>query len=97
MRLTRHTDYALRTLIFLSADPGKRVRVGDIADAYQISHHHLTKVVQRLSHSGYVTTLRGQQGGVILTREPGDIRIGQVLRDLEPMDQLVECVGKEGN
>lgn len=93
MRLTRHTDYALRVLIYLSVRPGERVSIRSVADAYGISHNHLTKVVQRLKRGGWVDTTRGQGGGITLARSPRDIHVGEVTRQLERADALVECMG----
>lgn len=96
MRLTQHTDYALRTLIYLAVSDAPRVRVADISGAYDVSHHHLTKVVQKLQRAGFVATARGQQGGVTLARPPEEINIGAVVRQLETVDHLVECFHPEG-
>jgi len=97
MRLTRHTDYALRVLIYLSLRPGQRVSIRDVADAYGISHNHLTKVVQGLQHGGWISTARGQGGGITLARAPAEIRVGDVARQLEPASGLVECMSPDGN
>jgi len=91
MRLTTHTDYALRVLVFLAVSREERVRIRDIADAYRISHHHLTKVVQELQRCGFITTVRGKRGGISLCRSIDGINIGDVVRQLEGMDYLVEC------
>lgn len=96
MRLTLHTDYALRVLIYLAVDPEARVRIQEIAEAYEISHHHLTKVVQQLQHHGFVITIRGKGGGIALAHPPADINVGLVTRSLEPASQLVECFETEG-
>jgi Rrf2 family transcriptional regulator, nitric oxide-sensitive transcriptional repressor len=48
MQLTRHTDFALRVLIYLAVNPGRLSRITEIAEAYQISRHHLVKVVTSL-------------------------------------------------
>ena len=91
MRLTTHTDYALRVLVFLAVAPVDRVRIREIAEAYAISHHHLTKVVQELQQRGLIVTVRGKRGGISLARPIGAINIGDVVRQLEGMDYLVEC------
>lgn len=95
MRLTRFTDYALRVLIYLGTHPDQRAAVGEIADAYGISKHHLTKVMLFLAGEGYVTTTRGKGGGVELKLEPDRIRIGDVVRKSEADSVLVECFGRE--
>lgn len=97
MRLTLHTDYALRVLIYLAVNPEERVRIQDIAEAYGISHHHLTKVAQQLQHHGFILTVRGKGGGISLARPPADISVGEVTRRLEPAGQLVECFEAGGH
>jgi Rrf2 family nitric oxide-sensitive transcriptional repressor len=91
MQLTRFTDYALRTLIYLGAEPERLCTIQEIAQSYGISENHLMKVVHRLSTAGYIETLRGKGGGVRLARAPGLIRAGAVVRDMEERFDLVEC------
>lgn len=91
MRLTKQTDYALRVLIHVGLQDGERVRLADIAEAFAISRNHLMKVVNRLGSHGYILTLRGRSGGLLLSRPAETIRVGDVVRDLEDDLRLVEC------
>lgn len=91
MRLTTHTDYAFRVLIYLALAGDRRVPVGDIARAYGISGNHLMKVGQHLSRTGWVTSSRGRGGGLKLLCRPEDIVLGEVIRDMEPGFDLVAC------
>lgn len=92
MQLTRYTDYALRVLLYLSTeDPDRRVTVADIATRYGIARNHLLKVVNKLGQLGYVRTIRGKGGGIELARPPGDIVVGQVVRDMEARLQIIDC------
>ena len=96
MQLTSYTDYGLRVLIYLAcADDG--ATVAEIADQYGISRNHLVKVVHRLSQLGYILTERGRFGGIRLANPPKDIRLGQVVRDLETTRAIVECFSPETN
>jgi Rrf2 family nitric oxide-sensitive transcriptional repressor len=83
MRLTLHTDFALRVLIQVGLNDGKLTRIKDIAQTFDISKAHLMKVVNDLSQKGYLDTVRGRNGGIRLMREPRDINIGQVVRNTE--------------
>lgn len=92
MQLTRYTDYSLRVLLYLAAtEPGVRVTVSDIAETYAIARNHLLKVVNRLGQLGYVETIRGKGGGILLARDSRDIGIGQVVRDMEARLQIIDC------
>lgn len=97
MRLTLHTDYALRTLIFLAAGDGISATAPQIARRYGISQNHLVKVIQRLRGLGYLTTSRGRGGGVRLARPADTIRLGDVVRDTEDSLAMVECFDMETN
>ncbi len=91
MQLTRFTDYSLRVLIYLGSHPGALATVAGIAEEYGISRHHLTRVVHHLGLNGYIETTRGKGGGFRLARQPGLIRIGDVVRDMESGFELAEC------
>ena len=95
MRLTLHTDYALRTLIRVAIADGKLITINDIAQSFDISKQHLMKVVNDLSRKGYLETLRGRNGGIRLHRRPRDINVGQVVRDTEELD-VIGCLGQRG-
>ncbi len=91
MRLTLHSDYALRVLLFLATRPAEVVSIGEIAAAYGISANHLAKVAQKLGRAKYVDLVRGSKGGMRLARAPRAISIGEVVRKFEPDMNLVEC------
>jgi len=91
MRMTLHSDYSLRVLLALGVAEGRRGTIGAIAAQYGISRNHLMKVCHRLQQLGYIETVRGKNGGLRLARDPATIRIGDVVRDMEPDLELVEC------
>src|SRR4051794_9547903 len=93
MRLTVHTDYALRTLLYLGVQSERLGSIRAIAQAYDISENHLTKVVHRLGRAGFINTVRGRGGGIRLARPAAAIRIGDVVRGTEEDMALVECLG----
>ena len=96
MRLTLHTDYALRVLIHAAVADGKLVTISDIAESFEISKQHLMKVVNDLSQKGYLDTVRGREGGIRLRGSPRDINIGQVVRETEDRLDVIGCLGERG-
>jgi len=95
MRLALHTDYALRTLIYLAGKPG-RATIGQVAEFFAISKDHVAKVVQQLARLGYIRSIRGIGGGLELARRPHQITVGQVVLDFEGNMHLLECIGVDG-
>jgi Rrf2 family transcriptional regulator, nitric oxide-sensitive transcriptional repressor len=96
MRLTLHTDYALRVLIHVALGDGELITINDIAQSFDISKQHLMKVVNDLSQKGYLDTVRGRRGGIRLRRAPRDINIGQVVRDIEDKLDVIGCLERRG-
>lgn len=70
MKLTLHTDYALRMLALLAIHDARPVTVSDVAMTYGLSRNHLLKVALHLGRLGYVRTARGRSGGISLARPP---------------------------
>lgn len=96
MRLTAFTDYALRVLIYLAAEPGRRATVAEIADRFDLKLNHLTKVVHFLGRQGLLANVRGKGGGIELARDAGQIVIGEVVRQTEGTALPAECFSADG-
>lgn len=94
MRLTTHTDFALRTLMFL-ATTAERATVAQVAQLYGVSTNHMAKVVNQLARLGYLRSIRGIGGGIELAKQPADIRIGEVIEAFEGNMHLLDCVSTE--
>ena len=95
MRITKHTDYALRVLLFLAVRPGQRISTQSIADAHGISLNHLHKVVRALGDLGLLVLVRGATGGIELAVDPAKVTVGSVMRELDDQSALIECFQSE--
>ena len=92
MRLTRYTDYALRTLMQASLmPPMQRLSVAEITTTFALSRSHVMKIVQRLGQLGYLHNIRGKGGGIELGMAPQQINIGQVVRAMEANLTVIDC------
>lgn len=99
MRLNVQTDYAYRILIYLLSVPWteKVVTIGEIADVYDISEHHLNKVARKLVSLGILETRRGRGGGIRVTEAGREWRLGQLARAMEPECEFAQCTHDHGN
>ena len=95
MQLTLFTDYALRVLLYVGNAQPRIVTIGEIAHFYDISHEHLRKVVHHLGQNRMVTTSRGKDGGLVLARPPQQIKIAQVVQEMEGDLTIVDGTGRE--
>ena len=96
MRLLASTDLALRVLMRLSISPEERVSTDVLARELVISRNHLHKIVQFLTDAGFLRTVRGARGGVMLARPADQIRVGDIIRRHEQNQALVECFRSDG-
>lgn len=83
----------MRVLLYLATKPKELATVSKIAQTYEISRHHLVKVVQNLVRFGYVESVKGRGGGMRLALGADKIVLGQVVRKMEPDMHLIDCVG----
>lgn len=91
MQLKKYTDYALRVLIFCGTKPHEELSsIKEISEVFQISQHHLGKIVLELNKLGLLETIRGRKGGIRLACKPEAINVGELVRILEN-DALLEC------
>ncbi|MBS4179238.1 Rrf2 family transcriptional regulator [Lederbergia citrea] len=98
MRLTNYTDFSLRVLIYLASKRADEIsNITEIAEAYNISRNHLTKVIHELGKMGVIITIRGRGGGIRLALPPEEINVGAIVRQTEDDFKLVPCFGDSPN
>ena len=95
MKLSLLSDYALRLLMMLAANPDRLCTIAEAATRYGVSRNHMMKVAQILTSEGYAHSVRGRSGGLRLARPAAEIRIGDVLRHTEDF-ALLDCFGENG-
>ncbi|PQO23535.1 Rrf2 family transcriptional regulator [Rhodobacteraceae bacterium WD3A24] len=97
MRLTTRTNLAMRTLMFCAVNPGRIVRKQEAAEVCNASENHLAQIINHLARIGVIETVRGRHGGFRLRREPSEITVGEVFRELEAGVPFAECFAAAGN
>lgn len=97
MRLTYHSDYALRLLMMLAVEDDRLHTIEEISNRYNLSRNHMMKVSHTLVGGGFLTSVRGRNGGLKLARPPEEINLGKVIRVTEDNFDLVECFDEKRN
>lgn len=83
MKISTKGRYALRMMIEFAMNPERATKINQVAKNQQISEKYLEQIVSGLVKSGLVKSIRGAQGGYILSREPGEYSVGDILRATE--------------
>lgn len=96
MMITRATEYACLTLLYLAKQPPGRVSfTAEIAEAERIPSSFLVKVVPKLVKAGLIHSRRGSSGGLELARAPETISLAAVLQAIEGEMAANVCTANE--
>lgn len=96
MKISTKGRYALRLMLDLAVyNTGEPVSLKDVARRQEISEKYLEQIISMLNKAGFVRSIRGAQGGYMLTRDPAEYTVGSILRLTEGDLAPVSCVGTE--
>ncbi len=92
MKLSNRSQYGVRALFDVAYfSEGRRVQIHAISRRQGISRRFLEQIFYSLKKAGLVESKRGPKGGYLLTRPPGEITIGKIIRVLEGPIEPVPC------
>lgn len=93
MKISTKGRYALRLMIDLALqDPDKYIPLREISKRQEISIKYLEQIAFLLLKNGYITSLRGLQGGYKLQKKPELYLVGDILRVIEGEIVPVTCL-----
>lgn len=97
MKVAKKTEYGLRAMVCLALMGGQKeaIALPIIAQSEQIPEQFLDQIFSKLRRAGFVKSLRGVNGGYLLSRPPEDISIGELVRVLEGSLSPIGCVTEE--
>ena len=97
LNLTTKGRYGLRAAFTLACHYGESpISLKDIASEQLLAEKYLEQLLTALRKAGIVQTVRGAQGGYLLSASPDQISVGQVLVALEGDMLLVEhCAARK--
>ncbi len=80
MKITALEEYGLRCMLQLALnDPGQPMSVNQVATNEGLSPEYAGKLLNMLRHQGLVDSVRGRNGGFLLTRTAADINLGEIV------------------
>ena len=92
MMISTKGRYGLRLILDIAKESqGKPVPIKEISRRQDISDKYLEQIIMQFTKAGLVKSVRGAQGGYILTKPASEITAGEVLRAAEGSLAPVEC------
>jgi Rrf2 family protein len=96
MKISTKGRYALRVMMDIALhDNGDYISLKDISKRQNITVKYLEQIVSGLNKSGFLLSMRGNNGGYRLAREPKDCNVGDILRTVEGSFTPIECVADD--
>ncbi|GBF35037.1 Rrf2 family transcriptional regulator [Desulfocucumis palustris] len=93
MRLNQATDYAMRSVLYLSGLPyGQVVEAKLISEEERVPMRFLLKILRQLTQAGIVQSYRGINGGYSLARPPSEITMLDVVEAIEGPIAVNRCL-----
>ena len=83
MLITRETDYAVRTVLYLAKNRDRTANVTEVAHAMRIPKSFLSKVLQRLVRHHILTSIRGVNGGFRLAKKDSEISLLAIMEAIQ--------------
>ncbi len=92
LKISEAASLAIHTMVLLAQEPDRVHSAKGIAKTLNVSQNHLSKVLQRLSKTGFVESTRGPKGGFMLSLPAGKIALLDVYESIEGELTANECL-----
>jgi Rrf2 family protein len=93
MMLTKMTRFGTRAVFDIAYNSsGSPVQVRDIAKRQEIPLRFLEQIFHKLKKADFIKGERGPSGGYVLTKDPSEITVGDIVRAVDESLDVVCCV-----
>jgi Rrf2 family protein len=94
MKFSTKAEYGLKAMTNLAQCYPEQKTIGEIAKDENISQKYLERLMGILRDGGVVQSLKGKQGGYMLSKNPEKIPVGEIIEILDGEISPMRCVGK---
>jgi Rrf2 family protein len=97
VKVSQKTEYGLRAMVAIAQMAGQTrpVPLSAVAESEAIPEQFLDQIVMRLRKAGFVKSVRGVNGGYLLTKSPEEMSVGAIVRTLEGSLAPMGCVTED--
>ena len=96
MKVSSRGEYGVRAMVALAKNYGDGpMSIAAVSKASSVPTAYLEQLIGPLRRAGLVKSTRGAHGGYQLTRDPHEVRVGDVYRVMEGPVAPMECVSED--
>jgi Rrf2 family cysteine metabolism transcriptional repressor len=93
VKLSTRSRYGLRAMLVLALHEGEEpVMTKEIAEKQSLPCSYLEQLMLTLRKAGLVHATRGAKGGYVLSRDPRQIILAEIVESLEGPLDIADCV-----
>jgi Rrf2 family protein len=98
LRLSTKSQYGVRAMFEIANSyPAGPVTIKEISEKQSVSIAYLEQILNILRKAGIIRSVKGPGGGYVLNKNPENISIGAILRELDGPVAITSCLDpKEG-
>jgi len=91
-KISEATAIALHSMIYISNQDGEFVSLKPISEQFEISEHHLSKVLQRLVKTGFLKSIKGPKGGFKILSDKTEATFLEIYEAIEGKVEPSSCL-----
>lgn len=96
MKLSTKGRYGVKAMVDLAIHyGGEPVSIKSISERQGISEYYLEQLFSPLRKSGLINSIRGAQGGYVLSTIPKDITVAEIMEVLEGPIEISNCLDEK--
>ena len=92
LRLSTKGEYGVRAMFEIAKSHPKPLTIKEISEKQNLSIPYLEQILNKLRKAALIESKKGPGGGYILNKNPEDISILEILKELEGPIALTSCL-----
>ena len=93
MKLSTKGRYSVMAIVDLAGHSrGRPISLAEVAERQEISLSYLEQLFAKLRRAGLVKSVRGPGGGYLLGRDPGEMRISDIILAVDEPIRATRCM-----
>lgn len=89
---SKSCELGLQAVLYLSAKEKRIFNAEEVSKELKVPKEFVSKVLQILTSSGIVGSKKGKNGGFYLAKEPGEVKLIEIVEAIDGLDVFKSCV-----
>lgn len=89
--ITREVDYAIRILVYMYKSDSDLFTADSLKEATDIPLAFIRKITQKLAKGGFISSIKGKNGGLKLVKKADSITVFELIIFLQGKISFTEC------